>query len=124
MGCPVCGVRKFNYRPVETTQKCSVCNHVYTAFLDGGGMAFNDLPDSWRCPVCGEPASVYRPVTFEEEKVETTQKCSVCKHVYDAAQDGDGMAFEDLPDSWQCPVCGKPASVYRPVALDEENNFV
>merc|ERR1712203_271598 len=39
-------------------------------------------------------------------------KCSVCAHVYDAAADGDGAAFEDLPDSWVCPVCGQPKSVY------------
>lgn len=39
-------------------------------------------------------------------------KCSVCGYVYDPEQgdpDGDippGTAFEDLPDDWQCPVCG------------------
>jgi rubredoxin len=39
-------------------------------------------------------------------------KCSVCGYVYDPEQgdpDGDippGTAFEDLPDGWQCPVCG------------------
>jgi rubredoxin len=39
-------------------------------------------------------------------------KCSVCGYVYDPEQgdpDGDispGTAFENLPDDWQCPVCG------------------
>jgi rubredoxin len=38
--------------------------------------------------------------------------CSVCGYVYDPAK-GDpnnnippGTKFEDLPDSWVCPVCG------------------
>ena len=38
--------------------------------------------------------------------------CSVCGYVYDPAQ-GDpqngvapGTSFEDIPDSWTCPVCG------------------
>jgi rubredoxin len=38
--------------------------------------------------------------------------CQVCGYVYDPAQ-GDpdngvapGTAFEKLPDSWECPVCG------------------
>jgi len=38
--------------------------------------------------------------------------CDVCGYVYDPA-DGDpdngvasGTAFGDLPDDWECPVCG------------------
>jgi len=38
--------------------------------------------------------------------------CTVCGYVYDPAT-GDpgngvapGTAFEDLPDSWVCPMCG------------------
>jgi len=38
--------------------------------------------------------------------------CSVCGYVYDPGQ-GDpdngvapGTKFEDLPDDWECPVCG------------------
>ncbi|BHH82188.1 rubredoxin [Desulforhopalus sp. 52FAK] len=38
--------------------------------------------------------------------------CALCGYVYDPAL-GDpdegidpGTAFEDLPDSWTCPVCG------------------
>ena len=38
--------------------------------------------------------------------------CDVCGYVYDPAvgdPDNDipaGRAFEDLPDSWLCPLCG------------------
>ena len=38
--------------------------------------------------------------------------CSICQYVYDPAK-GDpeggiapGTAFEDIPDTWVCPVCG------------------
>jgi len=38
--------------------------------------------------------------------------CSVCGYLYDPAK-GDpdngidpGTAFEDLPDTWVCPICG------------------
>jgi rubredoxin len=38
--------------------------------------------------------------------------CSICGYVYDPEQ-GDpdngvapGTKFEDLPDDWECPVCG------------------
>ena len=39
-------------------------------------------------------------------------KCTVCGYIYDR-EVGDpdsgiqpGTAFEDIPDGWECPVCG------------------
>ena len=50
--------------------------------------------------------------TGKEEKKMKKYECSVCGYVYDP-QIGDpdsgiapGTAFEDIPDSWVCPVCG------------------
>ncbi len=31
--------------------------------------------------------------------------CKICGWIYDPAEN-DGIAFEDLPDDWRCPVCG------------------
>ena len=57
------------------------------------------------------------PTYVKEEKAPakaTGEKytCKVCGYIYDPAQ-GDpdngiapGTAFDDLPDSWTCPVCG------------------
>jgi len=42
--------------------------------------------------------------------------CSVCSHQYDPAADGDGKAFEDLPEDWVCPVCAQPKSAYQKAA--------
>ncbi len=43
-------------------------------------------------------------------------RCTICGYIYDPA-DGDstqgvapGTAFEALPDTWLCPVCGAPKS--------------
>lgn len=39
-------------------------------------------------------------------------RCIPCDYVYDPAEEGpeggipSGTAFEDLPDDWECPVCG------------------
>jgi len=46
-------------------------------------------------------------------------ECSICQHIYDPDADGQGMAFEDLPDSFVCPVCGQPKNVFQPVGVDE-----
>ena len=39
--------------------------------------------------------------------------CRVCGFVYDPA--AEGMAFEDQPDTYVCPVCGAPKSDFDPV---------
>lgn len=37
-------------------------------------------------------------------------RCSVCGYVYDEEEEGE--PFNDLPDDWQCPVCGAPKSEF------------
>ncbi len=41
-------------------------------------------------------------------------KCSICGYIYDEAQ--EGVAFAELPEDWQCPLCGAPKSAFEPVA--------
>ena len=48
-------------------------------------------------------------------KQTTAFECSRCAHAYDSASDGHGLAFEDLPEGWTCPVCGAPKSAYAKV---------
>jgi len=47
----------------------------------------------------------------------TKWTCDTCGHVYDPEKDGGGKPFEDLPDTWECPVCGAPKSAYGPAIL-------
>jgi len=48
-------------------------------------------------------------------------KCVMCGYIYDPAV-GDldagieaGTSFEDLPDSWVCPVCGADKEAFERV---------
>jgi len=47
--------------------------------------------------------------------------CAVCGYVYQPAvgdPDGDvpaGTPFEDVPDTWVCPVCGATKDMFEPV---------
>jgi len=48
-------------------------------------------------------------------------KCSVCEYIYDP-ESGDsvndvppGTPFTELLDSWACPLCGSPRSMFEPV---------
>lgn len=48
-------------------------------------------------------------------------ECTVCGYVYDpAVGDPDsgipaGTAFEELPDSWVCPLCGAEKANFEPM---------
>lgn len=39
--------------------------------------------------------------------------CKMCGWIYDPAEH-DGVAFEDLPEDWRCPVCGVGKSDFEP----------
>jgi pyruvate oxidase len=41
-------------------------------------------------------------------------RCTICGYIYDPANEG-GVAFEDLPDDWRCPVCNAPKDAFEPV---------
>ncbi|MDD3297246.1 MAG: rubredoxin [Candidatus Omnitrophica bacterium] len=48
-------------------------------------------------------------------------KCTACDYIYDPAL-GDpdsgvkpGTAFEDIPDSWICPVCGVDKTLFEKI---------
>lgn len=47
-------------------------------------------------------------------------ECTVCGYIYDPAKGDDdggiapGTEFNDLPDSWLCPVCGADKTEFEP----------
>jgi len=40
--------------------KCSVCGYVYDESKES--VKFADLPDDWKCPLCGVPKSLFEEV--------------------------------------------------------------
>jgi len=67
-----------------------------------------------------ETAPTFVKSEVASQKKQTTQKyiCTVCNYVYDLEigdPDGGiqpGTRFEDIPDSWVCPVCGAKKSEF------------
>ncbi len=55
-------------RPIMKKYRCSVCGYLYdpeNGDASGGvepGTDFDDLPDNWKCPVCGVDSQQFRPV--------------------------------------------------------------
>ena len=44
--------------------------------------------------------------------------CQVCGYVYD--DDKEKTPFDQLPDTWKCPLCGAPKSAFK--AQEEEKS--
>ncbi len=38
---------------------CQVCGYVYDEEKEG--KKFEDLPENWKCPVCGAPKNMFEP---------------------------------------------------------------
>jgi rubredoxin len=75
------------------------CKKHYDSEVDDQG---NDISFLRLC------MGTYGHVPLEELDTQVTQtldiwECDVCAHVYDPVKDGGGVAFEDLPDTYQCP---------------------
>jgi len=79
-----------------------------------GALSENDAPSQKPANSAprGEPAAPPSPSAKKYE-------CPVCGYVYDPVL-GDrdsgvrpGTAFEDLPESWVCPICGAPKEQFK-----------
>ena len=49
--------------------RCKMCGFVYDD--DKQKVKFEDLPDDWKCPMCGAPKSLFEPV--KEEAAESAE---------------------------------------------------
>ena len=56
-------------------------------------------------------AGKMKPVTLEEKGLSSQEsvpyECSVCHYLYEGE-----LPFEELPDTYVCPICGRPKSVF------------
>lgn len=53
---------EFDFEKKEATGRyiCSICGYVYDP-AEHDGVAFEDLPDDWRCPRCKQPKEKFNP---------------------------------------------------------------
>lgn len=80
-------------------------------FFQGRGSAFRIEPRDL-------VAVIFTPRTSAPSSMEK-YICKACGYIYDPAQ-GDPLnnippntPFEQLPDSWHCPMCGAPKSMFK-----------
>ncbi len=97
--------------------KCRLCGYIYSPLRGEphhgipAGTAFEDLPDDYLCPICGQQGKGRIGKWGFEEWRPTRYLCTMCDYVYDEKRGEPhrgikpGTKFEDLPDDYVCPVC-------------------
>jgi rubredoxin len=110
--------------------RCVICGYIYSPLRGEPhngippGTEFDDLPDTYVCPLCGFQGKGRIGKGGFEEWIPTKYICSVCGYVYDQKRGEPhrgikpGTPFEDLPDDYTCPICAldpKIAKMYGKV---------
>jgi len=115
------GTKKTPVSPVR--YKCRLCGYIYSPLRGEphngipAGTAFDDLPDTYVCPVCGYQGKGKIGKWGFEEWHATRYLCSICSYVYDEKRGEPhrgikaGTKFEDLPDDYVCPVCAQDPKI-------------
>lgn len=97
--------------------RCRLCGYIYSPLRGEPhngipeGTEFDDLPDTYVCPVCGQQGKGRIGKWGFEEWRPTRYVCSICGYVYDEKRGEPhrgikpGTRFDDLPDDYICPVC-------------------
>lgn len=100
-----------------TRYRCRLCGYIYSPLRGEphngipAGTPFEDLPETYVCPVCGQQGKGRIGKWGFEEWRPTRYLCTMCNYVYDEKRGEPhrgikpGTKFEDLPDDYVCPVC-------------------
>lgn len=47
--------------------RCTICGYIYDESIEK--VKFEDLPEDWKCPLCGAPKSLFQEVVEEQEVI-------------------------------------------------------
>jgi rubredoxin len=109
-------VKKGKFTSVQR-YRCRLCGYIYSPLRGEPhngipeGTEFDDLPETYVCPVCGQRGKGKIGKWGFEEWRPTRYICSICSYVYDEKRGEPhrgikpGTRFDDLPDDYTCPVC-------------------
>ena len=61
--------------------RCTICGYIYDEAKEK--VKFVDLPDDWKCPLCGAPKILFEEVKEEKEEIKEESKVEVIEEVDD-----------------------------------------
>ena len=97
----------------QTIWRCVICGYEYVG---------EELPEDFVCPLCKHPASDFEKVVGgkkaddavavgKTESGQTIWRCTVCGYEY---------IGDELPEDYECPLCGVPASEFEKISSAPE----
>ena len=90
--------------------RCTICGYIYDDAKEK--IKFEDLPDDWKCPLCGAPKSLFEEVKEEvEEKIESNSPI-----IEDVDED-----LRELSNYEISLICSNLAKASEKQYLDEES---
>ena len=92
--------------------RCTICGYIYDEANEN--VKFVDLPDDWKCPMCGAPKSLF------EEIVEDNQTVEVEKETEVITEDND---LRELSNDEIAYVCSNLAKACEKQYLEEEKKL-
>lgn len=120
-GAPIVTEDSLAWFECRLTQAIDVGTHIlFTAEIvntllieDGEPLTYSYYREERKGKAPKNAPTYIDPEKKKEQKSDSEKyKCLLCGHIYDPAE-GDpegkiaaGTDFKDLPESWQCPVCG------------------
>lgn len=115
--------------------KCRLCGYIYSPLRGEphngipAGTAFENVPDDYVCPICGQQGKGRIGKWGFEEWRPTRYACTMCNYVYDEKRGEPhrgikpGTKFEDLPDDYVCPVCALDPKISLQFGKVRKNGF-
>lgn len=64
--------------------RCTICGYIYDEAKEG--VKFSDLPDDWKCPLCGAPKNLFEEVV-EETTTDEVQEEIIPSEVAEESED-------------------------------------
>ena len=98
--------------------RCTICGHIYDEAKEG--VKFTDLPDDWKCPLCGAPKNLFEEVIEEPTKVE--EKVVSIAENENIETDEDLRELSNAEIAYICSNLAKAAE--KEYKEDEQNLFL
>ena len=93
--------------------RCTICGYIYDESIEK--VKFEDLPEDWKCPLCGAPKSLFQEVVEEQEVIKDK--------VLTENNEKESDDLRELTDAENALICSNLARGCEKQYLEEEEKL-
>lgn len=93
--------------------RCTICGYIYDESIEK--VKFEDLPEDWKCPLCGAPKSLFQEVVEEQEVIKD--------NVLTENNEKESDDLRELTDAEIALICSNLARGCEKQYLEEEEKL-